>query len=54
MLTAREFRERWQDDEESESLVPFPADALVDIAMPDESKMFLQTAGLPESAAPIL
>ena len=54
MLTSQEFRERWCDDDDSESLVVFPPNALADVAIPDESKTFLTTCGLPESAAPFL
>ena len=54
MLTPQEFQKRWLGDDDSESLVIFPTDALVDVAIPDESKMFLTTGGLPESAAPFL
>lgn len=54
MLTSREFRERWCSDDDSESLVMFPPNALGDVAIPDESKTFLTTGGLPESAAPFL
>lgn len=54
MLTPQEFRKRWLGDDDSESLVMFPTDAFVDVAIPDESKTFLITGGLPESAAPFL
>lgn len=54
MLTPQEFRKCWHGHDHSESLVIFPTDALVDVAIPDESKTFLTTCGLPESAAPFL
>jgi len=54
MLTSREFRKLWCGDDDSESIVMFPMNALVDFAIPDESKTFLTSGGLPESAAPFL
>jgi hypothetical protein len=54
MLTAHEFRERWQSDSDSESLMTFPPNALADVVVSDEAKTFLKTVGLPESAAPFL
>jgi hypothetical protein len=54
MLTSYEFRKRWLSEDDSESLVVFPTNAVVDIAIPVDSKAFLTTGGLPESAAPFL
>ena len=54
MLTSQEFRERWCGNDDSESLVVFPPNALAGIAISEESKVFLMTGGLPKSAAPFL
>ncbi len=54
MLTSQAFRERWCDKDNLESLVVFPPSALADVTIPDESKTFLTTGGLPKSAAPFL
>ncbi|WP_339731707.1 SUKH-4 family immunity protein [uncultured Gimesia sp.] len=52
-MTPDEFRDRWCDDEDEE-LVLFSADALAGISIPEESREFLTSSGLPESAAPFL
>lgn len=48
------FRERWCDGDETSSLVVFRTESLIDVAVPDDAKAFLSSAGLPESAAPFL
>ncbi|MBN2296708.1 MAG: SUKH-4 family immunity protein [Pirellulales bacterium] len=52
MITPDTFRENWCNDEDS--LVVFAPESLVDVKIPDSSKTFLMSAGLPESASPFL
>ncbi len=52
-LSPDEFRTCWCY-EEDEMLHPFPADSIAGLALSDESRAFLITAGLPDSAAPFL
>ncbi|QDU87801.1 hypothetical protein Pla175_11680 [Pirellulimonas nuda] len=52
-ISPTDFRNRWCDDDD-ESLVSYPADSLVDVAVPEEHRVFLAAAGLPDSAAPFL
>ena len=54
MISPNEFRERWCDDGDLESLVVYPLEALETLSIPEESRTFLTSAGLPESAAPFL
>ena len=54
MLTSQEFRDRWCDDDDPESLVVFSRNSLADVSIPEESILFLTTSGLPDSAAPFL
>jgi len=52
MITPNVFRDLWRDDDDS--LVLFFPELLTDIQISDNSKIFLTSAGLPESAAPFL
>lgn len=53
MISANEFIRRWTK-EEDEPLVTFTDEAIKDITISENIKLFLKTAGLPESAAPFL
>lgn len=52
MLTPEEFRTHWPSEEEP--LCRFPEETTNDLNIPDDCKVFLNEAGLPESAAPFL
>lgn len=53
MISPSDFRNRWCD-EDAEPLVVYPQDALADVAISNESRVFLTSVGLPKSAAPFL
>ena len=53
MISAQQFKERWQD-RELDRLVPFPSASLEDVRVTGEVKAFLTEAGLPDDAAPFL
>jgi hypothetical protein len=52
MLSAEEFIKRWGTGDDR--LVRFPDTAVMPLALPEDCKQFLMTAGLPASAAPYL
>ena len=54
MISPNEFRERWCDDDDRESLVVYPHEALGALSFPEDSRAFLTSIGLPESAPPFL
>jgi hypothetical protein len=58
MLSAEEFVRRWETERyppgQRDPLVRFPARLVNGLVIPDEDKLFLVNAGLPESAAPFL
>lgn len=53
LISPDDFRKRWCKDDE-DSLVVYSTESLVEVSIPDESRVFLTLAGLPESAAPFL
>ncbi len=52
-MTPDAFRDQWCDDEDEE-LILFTEEALAGISLPEDSREFLISAGLPDSAAPFL
>ncbi|QDU16848.1 hypothetical protein CA11_46840 [Gimesia maris] len=52
-MSPESFCERWCDDED-EVLIAFPAQSVAGLSIPETSREFLTSAGLPDSAAPFL
>jgi len=53
-MNANDFVELWKSDEEPEELVQVSKEAIAEVHIPEDAKIFLESAGLPSSAAPFL